>query len=72
MSIFGALVKKGIELNQRLSFESESAGDQQEKQLKELLNRAKNTAFGKFYGFDELLKEENVIAAFKKEVLIFD
>lgn len=72
MSIFGALVKKGIELNQKLSFQSDAASKQQEDQLKDLLKKAKDTAFGKFYGFEELLASDDVIKAFQEEVSIFD
>ncbi len=72
MSIFGALVKKGIEINQTLTFTPDAPGIQQEKQLKELLKKAKDTAFGKFYGFKELLEADDVIKAFKSEVPIFD
>lgn len=72
MSIFGALLKKGIELNQVLSFDPKSAINQQENQLKELLKMAKDTAFGKFYGFEKLLKSSDMIKAFKEEVPIFD
>ncbi len=72
MSILGVLVKKGIEINQKLRFEPDDATSQQVKQLRELLKKAKNTAFGKYYGFAEILEAENVIEAFQKEVPIFD
>jgi hypothetical protein len=72
MSILGVLVKKGIEINQKLRFEPDEPHNQQEKQLRELLKTAKNTAFGKYYGFAEMLEAEDVIKAFQKEVPLFD
>ncbi len=72
MSILGVLVKKGIEINQKLRFEPDEATAQQQKQLRELLKKARDTAFGKYYGFAEMLESEDVISAFQQEVPIFD
>lgn len=72
MPIFGTLVKGGIKLNQALSFDNEKPAEQQEKQLRQLLKKAKDTAFGKYYGFVEMLKSDDVIKAFQNEVPIFD
>lgn len=41
-------------------------------QLKELLNTAKDTSFGKYYGFAEMLKCDDIISRFKAEVPIHD
>lgn len=72
MSLFGTLVKGGIKINQALSFDNENAAEQQEKQLRHLLKKARDTAFGKYYGFAEMLKADNVIKAFQSEVPLFD
>lgn len=70
MAILGSIVKVGIALNQKLSFELKSPQENQEQQLTKLLKKAKNTAFGKFYNFDRIIGSDDVIAAYKAEVPI--
>lgn len=72
MAIIGKLIKRGVELNQKLSFDFRSDSHPQINQLKDLLSSAKDTAFGKFYGFAEILEAEDIVAAFKAEVPIHD
>ena len=72
MSIIGSLVKGGLRINQALEFDNYTAEVSQEKQLKQLLKKAKETAFGKYYGFAEILKADNIIEAFQAEVPLFD
>ncbi|MTI21698.1 GH3 auxin-responsive promoter [Fulvivirga sp. RKSG066] len=72
MGLVGSLVKKGVELNQKLSFSTKQPQETQEDQLRELLDKAKNTAFGKYYGFSEILHSTDVLNAFKAEVPIHD
>lgn len=72
MAIIGKLIKRGVELNQKLSFDFRSDSNPQINQLKDLLSSAKDTAFGKFYGFAEILEAEDIVAAFKTEVPIHD
>lgn len=71
MTIIGKLVKAGIDLNQKLKFKSGSYREMQEGELLSLLETAQNTAFGKYYGFSQLLEEEDVISAFKNAVPIY-
>jgi hypothetical protein len=70
MAILGKLVKAGIDLNAKLQVTDENPQNAQEEQLRELLNEAKNTAFGKYHGFEEILKSDDLISAFRKEVPI--
>jgi len=70
MSIIGKLIKTGISLNQKLGSESRPGEDQQKEQLRKLIEIAQNTAFGKYYGFSDLLKAENIVANFKSCVPI--
>lgn len=72
MSIIGKIVKSGIAINQVLTFESESPETLQRNQLTKLLKKARKTSFGKYYGFSEMLKADDVVRAFQEEVPIFD
>lgn len=72
MAIIGKLIKAGIDLTAKLQSKEDNPKDSQENQLRELLSQAKNTAFGKYYGFEEILKLPNLIPAFRKEVPIFN
>ncbi len=71
MGLLGTLVKSGIDLTHKLQGDPEPDARQQEKQLRSLLAKAENTAFGKYYGFSEILKSDNLIREFKKSVPIF-
>ncbi len=72
MYLLGAIVKKGIELNQLLAPDPGSPRAQQENQLRELLSRAKETAFGKYYGFSQMLASDDVVKEFQDNVPIWD
>lgn len=72
MGILGGLVKTAIAVNQKISSQKENSVDQQKTQLKELLSKAKNTAFGKYYGFEQLLQSKNLIADFRRTVPLHD
>lgn len=72
MAILGKLVKAGIDLTGKLKSAEDNPENSQVNQLKQLLIQAKNTAFGKYYGFEELLKSDDLISAFRKEVPIFN
>lgn len=72
MALLGTIVKAGISLNQKLHFGNKQAPELQEEQLRKLLDQAKKTAFGKYYGFRQMLMAEDVVAAFRQEVPIHD
>lgn len=72
MSIIGKLLKAGIELNHKLKMDTDESLKLQTNQLKDLLDRAKDTAFGKYYGFDSIRKSDDPVEAFKKEVPIYN
>ncbi len=71
MELIGNLVKSAISVGSKFQNKDTPAEAQQEV-LKELLDRAKKTAFGKYYGFESLLKQEDIFEAFKKEVPYHD
>lgn len=68
MALFGKLIKKGIELNDALRFENSGSPKDQPEQLRKLLEKAENTAFGKYYGFSAILKSDDIEAAYKAAV----
>ncbi len=70
MSIIGKLIKTGISLNQKLGSETTSGENSQREQLEKLIETAQNTAFGKYYGFTDLLKSDNIVVSFKERVPI--
>ncbi|PZX56951.1 GH3 auxin-responsive promoter [Algoriphagus ratkowskyi] len=72
MAILGKLVKVGIDITAKLQSAEDNPSTAQENQLKELLKQAKNTAFGKYHGFEEILKSADVVSAYRKEVPIFN
>lgn len=72
MAILGKLVKAGIDITAKLKSTEDHPQHAQETQLRELLSHAKETSFGKYYGFDEILKSPDLISAFRKEVPIFN
>lgn len=72
MALIGKLIKTGIELNQKLKIDPPDDENPQIGQLMELLFKAKDTSFGKYYGFAEILDSDDVIARFKAEVPIHE
>lgn len=70
MALLGNVIKKGISLTQKLSSEKSSPEEQQHNQLMNLLDKSKNTAFGKYHGFKAMLASENTLKAFQNEVPI--
>ncbi|HKK39779.1 MAG TPA: GH3 auxin-responsive promoter family protein, partial [Cryomorphaceae bacterium] len=71
MTIIGKLLKAGIDLSQKFTFDSGTYRDKQTKELHSLMEEAKDTAFGKYYGFSKLLENDELISEFKKTVPIF-
>lgn len=71
MPVIGELIKKAIELGDKLNWES-SAKDMQQGVLKQLLKKGKETSFGKYYGFEQILEADEPGLAFQQEVPYFD
>lgn len=71
MAIFGSLIKSAIEFREKFTSESQPI-QEQEKVLQELLKKAKDTLFGKYYFFDKILESENIQDAFAEKVPFFD
>ncbi|WP_282142775.1 GH3 family domain-containing protein [Cellulophaga baltica] len=71
MAILGAVIKGIIDLKDILTSESNPI-EEQEQVLKDLLDTAKDTAFGIHYKFDELLASENTSKQFSETISFFD
>lgn len=68
MAILGNVIKGAIALKQELTPEIGNPQERQEKQLRSLLERAKDTAFGTYYGFKRILKADDIVKAYQESV----
>ena len=68
MSLIGNIVKTAVEINQKLTLGPADPDVEQLTQLKNLLEEAKNTSFGQYHGFQNILDAEDPIAAFQKQI----
>lgn len=72
MAILGKLVKSLISAKYVLTNNDVQPYEAQERQLKELLETAKNTSFGIYYGFDRILYSDDPVKEFRQSIPIFD
>lgn len=77
MPIIGSIIKGTIELRGKSPFDKKKRGRfnavlAQQKVLKKLMRKAQSTHFGEFYGFSELLQNDNVQEAFLSKVPVHD
>lgn len=71
MAIIGSVIKGLIDVKEAITPERNSIAEQQ-KVLENLLDTAKETAFGQHYNFETLLQAEDTALAFAKAVPYFD
>lgn len=71
MPILGSIIKGAIDLRGRIPART-SAYKQQIKQLRKLLKKAEDTAFGMKFGFSSMLLEEDPTKTFQRNVPIYD
>lgn len=71
MAIVGSIIKGLIELRDKISSDPDPEEAQLEV-LKKLLNKAKDTAFGKHYDFEGILASDDVKKSFSERVPYFD
>ncbi|MDX1463009.1 MAG: GH3 auxin-responsive promoter family protein, partial [Marinirhabdus sp.] len=71
MAILGSIIKGAIDLRDSLVTD-ETPVEAQENVLKDLLETAKDTAFGKYYGFAKILESESISKTFAETVPFFD
>ena len=72
MNIIGSIIKRGIELRAQFEPDNEDPVAAQRGQLQKLLQTAADTAFGKFYNFEAILRSKDPIQEFQNKVPIFD
>lgn len=71
MAVVGSIIKGIIDLRDKLVSEPD-AEEAQLEVLKSLVTKARDTAFGKHYGFEEILASEDIKKAFSEKVPYFD
>lgn len=71
MAVIGSIIKGLIHARDAVVSEPDAV-EAQEKVLRDLLEKAKDTAFGKHYKFEEILANQNVKKAFAEKVPYFD
>ncbi|MAN58690.1 MAG: GH3 auxin-responsive promoter [Flavobacteriaceae bacterium] len=71
MAVLGSIIKSAIELRDTLVSE-DAPVEAQRKVLRQLLEKAKNTAFGKYYCFQDILDSEDSRIAFSSTVPFHD
>jgi hypothetical protein len=67
MTVIGEFIKKALDLGEIIS-SNKTPLEMQLEVLNQLLDKAKATAFGKYYGFDKILEAENPSAVFSEKV----
>ncbi|WP_420388263.1 GH3 family domain-containing protein [Roseivirga sp.] len=72
MPLLGKIIKKAIDIGGQFAESDKSPAALQHEVLRELLEKARSTAFGKHYHFDKILSENELKKAFSKEVPAFD
>jgi len=74
--VLGSIIKTAIDLRSKISLidfgRVKNPRKAQEKVLRNILIKASSTHFGDAYNFPELLKEQDLISAYKKAVPTFD
>lgn len=71
MAIIGEIIKRAIKVNGLITPDPTPENAQHEVLLS-LLSKAKNTAFGKHYRFQEIIESQNPVETFQQQVPIFD
>lgn len=71
MTLIGSLIKGVIDVSQNI-LSREDHIENQQKILENLLKKAKDTAFGKYYGFEEILESNAVERNFQISLPYFD
>ena len=71
MTLLGNIIKKAIELKDKLSVDDDPV-QMQERTLRKLLEKAKDTQFGRRYGFEEILNSQDIYRSFAEKVPVYN
>ena len=71
MAIFGSIIKSLIDIKENFTSENDPVEDQV-RVLKELLEKSKDTVFGRYYNFKGILEAEDIRSEFAKKIPYFD
>ena len=71
MPILGSIIKGLIDFRDSITTEPDPL-EAQEKVLRNLLKKARDTSFGQHYGFEEILNSEDIRRAFSEKLPFFD
>ena len=71
MALLGSIIKTAIDVKDTLTSETPLV-EAQEKVLRNMLETAKNTAFGIYYGFSDILESENIAKSFSEAIPFYD
>ncbi len=72
MPILGGLIKRGIKLRQKFDISRNKPIQYQKRVLRQLLMKARDTEFGRFYDFNSILNSQDTTKAFRESVPVFD
>jgi hypothetical protein len=72
MPVLGSLIKQGLKLSTRVRLGADSPIHEQRRELRKLLRKAQDTAFGRHFGFEECLEARNFVRAFQERVPFFN
>lgn len=74
MAILGSIIKRAIELRSRMPviFSTKDPSAIQKKELKKLLRKAANTAFGEHYEFYDIYRSKDPVGEFQRRVPMHD
>src|SRR5680860_1033524 len=70
MGLLGSIVKAAISLKHSFELGSKNAQKEQEKVLINLLESSKDTSFGKYYGFQNIIDSKNITSSFRANIPI--
>ena len=66
--LLGNVIKQGLKLSMRVPRRPSTPAKLQQRELKKLLKKASETAFGGHYRFDEILEDANPVSRFREKV----
>lgn len=72
MVVLGSLFKRGLQLRMKLSLQAFEPAKQQEIVLRKLLNKAKDTEIGRYYGFSSMLRKADIFTEFSHRLDLYD